>query len=148
MSTRGDLVFKALADPTRRALLDALRDGPRTTGDLSGMHPEMSRFGVMSHLKQLEDAGLILVERVGRTRWNHLNPVPFREVVARWVHPIAEAPADELIRLRAVAEQRARVTDVRDRRGRNGVGAREKAQRKAQGMAQEKEGATDGRHAG
>lgn len=146
MSTRGDLVFKALADPTRRALLDALRDGPRTTGDLSEMHPEMSRFGVMSHLKQLEDAGLILVERVGRSRWNHLNPVPFREVVARWVHPIAEAPADELIRLRAVAEQRARVTDVRDRRGRTGVGAREKAQGKAQ--EQEKGGATDGRHAG
>jgi DNA-binding transcriptional ArsR family regulator len=136
MSTPGDLVFKALADPTRRALLDALRDGPRTTGDLCGMHPEMSRFGVMSHLKQLEDAGLILVERVGRTRWNHLNPVPFREVVARWVHPIAGAPADELIRLRAVAEQRARATDVRDRRRRTGA------------RAQGKEGATDGRHAG
>jgi DNA-binding transcriptional ArsR family regulator len=140
MSTEGDLVFKALADPTRRALLDALRDGPRTTGDLSRMHPEMSRFGVMSHLKQLEDAGLILVERVGRTRWNHLNPVPFREVVARWVHPIAEAPADELIRLRAVAEQRARATDVRDRRGRTAVRARDKAR--------EAEGATDDRHAG
>jgi DNA-binding transcriptional ArsR family regulator len=116
MSDRGDLVFKALADPTRRALLDALRDGPRTTGDLCGRHPEMSRFGVMSHLKLLEQAGLVLVERDGRTRWNHLNPVPFREVVARWVRPIAEAPADELIRLRAVAEQRAGATDVRDRR--------------------------------
>jgi DNA-binding transcriptional ArsR family regulator len=147
MSTPGDLVFKALADPTRRALLDALRDGPRTTGDLSRMHPEMSRFGVMSHLKQLEDAGLILVERVGRTRWNHLNPVPFREVVARWVHPIAEAPADELIRLRAVAEQRGRTTDVRDRGRRTGGHARGKAQGKAQGEAQRKEGATDGRHA-
>jgi len=116
MSDRGDLVFKALADPTRRALLDALRDGPRTTGDLCAMHTEMSRFGVMSHLKSLEAAGLVLVERVGRTRWNHLNPVPFREVVARWVHPMAEAPADELIRLRAVAERRATTTDVRDRR--------------------------------
>jgi DNA-binding transcriptional ArsR family regulator len=123
MSDRGDLVFKALADPTRRALLDALRDGPRTTGDLCGRHPEMSRFGVMSHLKQLEGAGLILVERVGRTRWNHLNPVPFREVVARWVRPIAEAPADELIRLREVAEERARTTDVRDRRGRTSARA-------------------------
>jgi DNA-binding transcriptional ArsR family regulator len=116
MSDRGDPVFKALADPTRRALLDALRDGPRTTGDLCGQHPEMSRFGVMSHLKLLEQAGLVLVERDGRTRWNHLNPVPFREVVARWVRPIAEAPADELIRLRAVAEQRAAATDMRDRR--------------------------------
>jgi DNA-binding transcriptional ArsR family regulator len=123
MSDRGDLVFKALADPTRRALLDALRDGPRTTGDLCGRHPEMSRFGVMSHLKLLEQAGLVLVERDGRTRWNHLNPVPFREVVARWVRPIAEAPADELIRLRAVAEQRAGATDVRDRRRNAGARA-------------------------
>jgi DNA-binding transcriptional ArsR family regulator len=117
MSDRADLVFKSLADPTRRALLDALRDAPRTTGELCSMHPEMSRFGVMSHLKVLEDAGLVLVERVGRTRWNHLNPVPFREVVTRWVRPMAEAPADELIRLRAAAEQRAGTTDVRDRRG-------------------------------
>jgi DNA-binding transcriptional ArsR family regulator len=119
MSDRGDLVFKSLADPTRRALLDALRDGPRTTGELCALHPEMSRFGVMSHLKILEDASLVLVERVGRIRWNHLNPVPFREVVSRWVRPIAEAPADELIRLRAAAEQRVGTTDVRDRRGRS-----------------------------
>ena len=115
MSDREDLVFKALADPTRRALLDALRDGPRTTGDLCGRHPEMSRFGVMSHLRSLEQAGLVLVERDGRSRWNHLNPVPFREIVARWVRPMAEASADELIRLRATAEQRAGTTDVRDR---------------------------------
>jgi len=128
MSGRKDLVFRALADPTRRALLDALRDGPRTTGDLCGRHPEMSRFGVMSHLRLLEDAGLILVERVGRTRWNHLNPVPFREVVARWVRPIAEAPADELIRLRDVAEQRAAATDLRDRRRRTSAPARGRTQ--------------------
>jgi DNA-binding transcriptional ArsR family regulator len=118
MSRDADLVFKALADPTRRALLDALRDRPLTTGELCAAHPEMSRFGVMSHLKVLEEAGLVLVEREGRTRWNHLNPVPFREVVARWVRPIAEAPADELIALRSAAEQRVRTTDVRDRRGR------------------------------
>jgi DNA-binding transcriptional ArsR family regulator len=117
MSGDADLVFKALSDATRRALLDALRDGPRTTGELCSMHPEMSRFGVMSHLKVLEEAGLVLVEREGRTRWNHLNPVPFREVVARWVRPIAQAPADELIALRSAAEQRAHTTDVRDRRG-------------------------------
>jgi DNA-binding transcriptional ArsR family regulator len=117
MSGDADLVFKALSDATRRALLDALRDGPRTTGELCAKHPEMSRFGVMSHLKVLEEAGLVLVERESRTRWNHLNPVPFREVVARWVRPIAEAPADELIALRSAAEQRSHTTDIRDRRG-------------------------------
>jgi DNA-binding transcriptional ArsR family regulator len=118
MSHPDDSVFRSLADPTRRSLLDALRTGSRTTGELCDQHPEMSRFGVMAHLKQLQDANLVIVERVGRTRRNHLNPVPLREVVARWVLPIAEGPADELIRLRAVVEQRAGTTDLRDARHR------------------------------
>jgi DNA-binding transcriptional ArsR family regulator len=92
-------VFKALADPTRRDLLDALRLGPRTTGELSRMHPEMTRFGVMAHLKVLETAGLIVVAREGRTRYNHLNPVPIRQIYERWVRPFAEAPALELTQL-------------------------------------------------
>jgi DNA-binding transcriptional ArsR family regulator len=111
-----DAVFKALADPTRRALLDALRGGAATTGELCSAHPEMSRFGVMDHLRVLHEAGVIVVERVGRARLNHLNPVPIREVYARWIRPIAEASADELLALKTVAEARARTTDVRDRR--------------------------------
>jgi DNA-binding transcriptional ArsR family regulator len=110
-----DAVFKALADQTRRSLLDALRDGPATTGSLCAMHPEMSRYGVMDHLRVLHDANLITVQRQGRTRWNHLNPVPIREVYARWVQPIAEAPAEELLAIKAASETRAKTTDVRDR---------------------------------
>jgi DNA-binding transcriptional ArsR family regulator len=109
-----DAVFKALADPTRRALLDALRRGSVTTGELCAAHPEMSRFGVMDHLRVLHEAGLIVVERVGRLRVNHLNPVPIREVYARWIQPIAETSADELLALKAVAEARSATTDVRD----------------------------------
>ena len=109
-----DAVFKALADPTRRALLDELMRGSATTGALCAAHPEMSRFGVMDHLRVLHEAGLILVERVGRSRLNHLNPVPIREVYARWIRPIAETSADELLALQAVAEARAGTTDVRD----------------------------------
>ena len=114
--TDHDTVFKALADATRRSLLDELRDGPATTGELCASHTEMSRFGVMDHLRVLQEAGLIVVEPVGRTRINHLNPVPLREVYARWIRPIAEAPADELLALKAAAEARARTTDVRDHR--------------------------------
>jgi DNA-binding transcriptional ArsR family regulator len=114
MADHQDAVFKALADPTRRALLDELRVGSATTGALCAAHPEMTRFGVMDHLRVLHEAGLILVERVGRSRVNHLNPVPIREVYARWLRPIAEAPADELLGLKAVAEARASTTDVRD----------------------------------
>src|SRR6476620_693829 len=109
-----DEVFKALADATRRSLLDELRDGPATTGDLCASHTEMSRFGVMDHLRVLHEAGLIVVERIGRSRVNHLNPVPLREVYGRWIRPIAESSADELLALKAVAEARAATTDVRD----------------------------------
>ncbi|MGD0687192.1 MAG: helix-turn-helix domain-containing protein [Streptosporangiaceae bacterium] len=98
-------VFRALADPTRRRLLDALRDGPRTTGDLCSAHPEMTRFGVMCHLDVLTDAGLVLVTRAGRTRLNHLNPVPLRLVYERWMRPLAETAAVDLVRLKQAAER-------------------------------------------
>ena len=111
-----DPVFKALADVTRRELLDALRRGPRTTGELCELHPEMSRFGVMAHLKVLRDAGLVVTVADGRTRLHHLNPVPVRRVYERWVRPIAQATAKELLRLQRVAERRASVPDVRDAR--------------------------------
>src|SRR5580765_3736743 len=120
-----DVVFKALADPTRRALLDELHREAATTGELCAAHPEMSRFGVMDHLRVLHEANLIVVERAGRTRINHLNPVPLREVYARWIRPIAEAPADELLALKAAAEARAQAPDVRDAR------AKRRSQRRA-----------------
>ena len=69
----------------------------------------------MDHLRVLHEANLISVEREGRTRWNRLNPVPLREMYARWMQPIAEAPADELLGLKATAEARRDTSDVRDR---------------------------------
>jgi DNA-binding transcriptional ArsR family regulator len=114
--TDDDAIFKALADPTRRALLDELHRGAATTGELCAAHPEMTRFGVMDHLRVLHQAGLITVERVGRARVNRLNPVPIREVYARWIRPIAEPSADELLALKRVAEARGQTTDVRDAR--------------------------------
>ncbi|HEU4898462.1 MAG TPA: metalloregulator ArsR/SmtB family transcription factor, partial [Actinomycetota bacterium] len=73
------MVWRALADPTRRAILDLLADRARTTGELSEAFPEVSRFAVMKHLGVLETAGLVVVRRRGRERWNHLNGVPLRE---------------------------------------------------------------------
>jgi DNA-binding transcriptional ArsR family regulator len=106
--TEGERVFKALADGTRRQLLDVLAAGPRTTGELCERHPEMTRYGVMAHLKVLEQAGLVLVVRDGRLRYNHLNPVPIRQIYERWVRPIAELPATELTGLARVVQQRHR----------------------------------------
>src|SRR5262249_8420986 len=83
--TDDDLVFKALADPTRRFLLDKLfvRDG-RTLTELES-ELEMTRFGVMKHLRVLEDAGLVLTRRSGREKLHFLNPVPIRLIHDRWI---------------------------------------------------------------
>ena len=97
-------VWKALADPTRRQILDLLRAQPRTTGELAAGF-DSTRFAVMKHLKLLVDAGLVLVERRGRERWNHLNPVPIRQIYRRWIQPFEEVPADRLLRLKRVAER-------------------------------------------
>ena len=99
-------VWKALADPTRRAILDLLADRARTTGELSGAFPEVSRFAVMKHLGVLETAGLVVVRRRGRERWNHLNGVPLREAYERWMRPHADRWAESLLRLKETAERR------------------------------------------
>jgi DNA-binding transcriptional ArsR family regulator len=87
---RVDEVFKALADPTRRSLLDELfREDGQTLSQLEERF-EMSRFGVMKHLKQLEEAGLVVTKRRGREKLHFLNPVPIRLVHDRWVSKYAE----------------------------------------------------------
>jgi DNA-binding transcriptional ArsR family regulator len=98
-------VFKALADDGRRALLDALRlaDG-QTLAELCEVLPEMTRFGVMKHLRVLEDAHLVLTEKVGRTKLHHLNPVPIREIHDRWISNYSAPYVAGLIALRNVSE--------------------------------------------
>jgi len=103
-----DAIFKALADPTRRRLLDRLfeRDG-RTLGELVGEvagEAGMTRFGVMKHLRVLEDAGLIVTRRSGREKLHHLNPVPIRLVHDRWVSKFAEPWAAALSGLKRELE--------------------------------------------
>jgi DNA-binding transcriptional ArsR family regulator len=100
-----DDVFKALADDGRRALLDALRerDGQSLT-ELCEVLPDMTRFGVMKHLRVLEDARLVLIERSGRTKLHHLNPVPIREIHDRWIAPFREPLVVGLLALRDRAE--------------------------------------------
>jgi uncharacterized protein YndB with AHSA1/START domain len=99
-----DDVFRALADPTRRSLLDELFgcDG-QTLGELEERF-EMSRFGVMKHLKVLEDAGLVVTRRRGREKLHFLNPVPIRLVHDRWVSKYAEPWAAQLSDLKTRLE--------------------------------------------
>lgn len=95
-----DVVFKALASPTRRDLLDALRDHPRTTGDLCSRFPALDRCTVMQHLKVLEDADLVIAQRKGRERWNHLNPLPIKHIYERWIGPYATQAVGVLDRMK------------------------------------------------
>lgn len=83
-------MFKALADPTRRALLDTLfaRDG-QTLNQLCEPFPELTRFGVMKHLRVLEDANLLTTVRSGRTKLHHLNPIPIHQIAGRWLDKYA-----------------------------------------------------------
>ncbi len=94
-----DAIFKALGDTRRRRILDLLKKGPRTTGDLCDQLSELDRCTVMQHLKVLEKAGLIFVRREGRTRWNHLNPAPMRKAFRRWIGVHAVDPAEALKKL-------------------------------------------------
>jgi DNA-binding transcriptional ArsR family regulator len=95
-----DAVFRALADPHRRALLDALfaRDGQRL-GELCEVLPDMTRFGVMKHLAVLEEANLVVTERHGRTKLHYLNPVPIQQLADRWIAKYARGPARQLTEL-------------------------------------------------
>ena len=103
--TDDELAFKALADPTRRLLLDRLfeRDGRTLTELESGF--EMTRFGVMKHLRQLEDAGLVITRRSGREKLHFLNPVPIRLIHDRWIDKYTERQVSALADLKAELEE-------------------------------------------
>jgi DNA-binding transcriptional ArsR family regulator len=100
-----ELVFKGLADPTRRFLLDQLyaRDG-RTLTDLES-ELEMTRFGVMKHLRVLEDAGLVVTRRSGREKLHFLNPVPIRLIHDRWIDKYTERRVSALADLKTQLEK-------------------------------------------
>ena len=102
-----DLVFKALADPTRRTLLDRLftRDG-RTLTELEAQL-EMTRFGVMKHLKVLEGAGLVVARKQGREKLHFLNPVPIRQIHDRWIDKYREREVSALLDLKTSLEDTA-----------------------------------------
>ena len=102
-----DLVFKALADRTRRLLLDRLfeRDG-RTLTELESQL-EMTRFGVMKHLKVLEQAGLVVSRKRGREKLHFLNPVPIRQIHDRWISKYREREVSALLDLKTSLEDTA-----------------------------------------
>jgi DNA-binding transcriptional ArsR family regulator len=103
--TDDDRVFKALADPTRRFLLDLLfrRDG-RTLTELQS-ELSMTRFGVAKHLKVLEEANLVVARRSGREKLHFLNPVPIRQIHDRWIDKYTERQTTALVDLKNALEE-------------------------------------------
>ena len=101
-----DPVWKALADPTRRAILDLLRDQSRTTTEIVDAFPHLTRFGVMKHLDALREAELVHTREEGRQRVNSLNVFPIRQIYERWVSPFQEVWSSQLLGIKELAEQK------------------------------------------
>jgi DNA-binding transcriptional ArsR family regulator len=103
-----DRVFKALSSRTRREILDLLREQPRTTGDLCARFPGLDRCTVMQHLAVLEDAELVIAQRKGRERWNHLDAMPIKQIHDRWIGDYARSAVDLIATLKSDLESTAR----------------------------------------
>ena len=99
-----DLIFKALGHRMRRRIVDFLKLEPRTTGMLCEAFDDMDRCTVMQHLKVLEAADLVIVQREGRERWNHLNPLPIKHIHERWISQYATHALTLLDRLKSGLE--------------------------------------------
>lgn len=103
-----DPIWKALADPTRREILDLLRDGPRQTTEIVENFPDLSRFGVMKHLDVLREANLVNTRSEGRKRINSLNAAPLRDVIERWIGKYDAYWSNTLLRVKEDTESRAK----------------------------------------
>lgn len=104
--TRDDRVFKALAGGDRRRILDFLKSGPRTTTDIVDALPWLNRCTVMQHLAVLEDAGLVVSAKRGRSRWNYLDVSPIQDIYERWIGEYAKPSAGFLNQLKKDLEER------------------------------------------
>jgi DNA-binding transcriptional ArsR family regulator len=99
-----DQIWKALADETRRTILDFLRSGPKPTTAIVEQFPDLSRFAVMKHLDVLRQAALVITREEGRQRINALNAVPIRMIYERWVNKYEGIWANALLRVKEASE--------------------------------------------
>ena len=114
-----DHVWKALSDPTRREILDMLRDGPRQTTTIVKAFPQLSRFGVMKHLDVLREAGLVKTRAEGRCRINSLNAAPIRDILERWIGKYEAYWSNTLLRVKEVAESDSKAQPKTKKKGRS-----------------------------
>ncbi len=99
-----DAVWRALANPVRRRILDELKRAPRRTGELAAAFDDLSRFAIMQHLGVLEEADLVVRHRVGRVTMNHFNPVPIQRIADRWIDRMRRPWVESLVELKTGLE--------------------------------------------
>ena len=100
-----DQVWKAVADGKRRQILDVLAEGPKSTGELVALFPDMARTGVMKHISVLQSVDLISVHREGTTRWNHLNVSQLKDVCSPWIQKHLAGVQQSALDLKKLTEQ-------------------------------------------
>lgn len=110
-----DPVWRALANPVRRRILDELKLSPRQTGDLADAFEDLSRFAIMQHLGVLEEADLVLRRRMGRVTMNYFNPVPIQRIADRWIDRMRRPWVESLVELKAELEEVEDEETERDR---------------------------------
>mgnify|MGYP006273602341 CR=1 FL=1 len=104
-SPNDDLIWKALSDSKRRLIVETLAQGPKQTGELVELFPDIGRTGVLKHIDILTQGEIIQVRRDGRARWNYLNPEPIRAVWSNWVSKHIEGVKASAFKLKEIAEQ-------------------------------------------
>lgn len=109
-----DPVWRALANPVRRRILDELKLAPRQTGDLADTFEDLSRFAIMQHLGVLEEADLVLRRRMGRVTMNYFNPVPIQRIADRWIDRMRRPWVESLVELKAELEESEDEDNERD----------------------------------
>jgi DNA-binding transcriptional ArsR family regulator len=105
LSEELDPIFKALSDPTRRAILDILRKKPVTTTDMVDQFPHLTRFAVMKHMEVLRNVNLLRTRAEGRKRINSLNVIPIRQIYEYWVSDYQDLWASQLVKMKKTLEE-------------------------------------------
>lgn len=109
-----DPVWRALANPVRRTILDELKRAPRPTGELADAFEELSRFAIMQHLGVLEEADLVVRHRTGRVTMNYFNAVPIQRIADRWIDRMRRPWVESLVELKAELEEGRDEEDDKD----------------------------------
>lgn len=114
LDSESESIWKVLAHDARRAILDGLRDGPRTTGEITADFPDVSRWSVMQHLRLMERADVVYRRRDGRNTYYFINPAPIQEIYDRWICRYMQPWTEQLLQIKNRTENSDAETNKRE----------------------------------